>query len=109
MVGYSQAPAALPPGMNPYTLHGRLGGPQSRFGQVRKISLPPGFDPRAVQPIASRYTDSHCISVVSQHFFFAFFAVILTDVRPGVSHYGRTQIEGGQEQGAEEKTQNYER
>jgi len=26
-------------------------------GQVRKISLPPGFDPRTFQPVASRYTD----------------------------------------------------
>jgi hypothetical protein len=24
---------------------------------VRKISPPPGFDPRTVQPLASRYTD----------------------------------------------------
>ena len=44
----------LPPG-NP--LHRRLGGPQGRSGQVRKISIPPGFDPRAVQPVVSRYTD----------------------------------------------------
>jgi len=27
--------------------------PQDRFGQVRKISPPPGFDPRTVQPVAS--------------------------------------------------------
>jgi hypothetical protein len=26
-------------------------------GQVRKISPPPGFDPRTVQPVGSRYTD----------------------------------------------------
>jgi hypothetical protein len=32
-------------------------GPQGRSGQVRKISPPPGFDPRTVQPVASRYTD----------------------------------------------------
>ena len=29
-------------------------GPQGRSGQVRKISPPPGFDPRTVQPVASR-------------------------------------------------------
>ena len=29
----------------------------SRSGQVRKISPPPGFDSRTVQPVASRYTD----------------------------------------------------
>jgi len=33
-----------------------MGGPQGRSGQVRKISPPPGFDPQAVQPVASRYT-----------------------------------------------------
>ena len=27
------------------------------YGQVRKISPPPGFDARTVQPVASRYTD----------------------------------------------------
>ena len=32
-------------------------GPKGRSGQVRKISPLPGFDPRTVQPVASRYTD----------------------------------------------------
>jgi hypothetical protein len=36
---------------------GGWGGPQGRSGQVRKIVPPPGFDPRTVQPVASRYTD----------------------------------------------------
>jgi hypothetical protein len=31
--------------------------PQGRSGLMRKISPPPRFDPRAVQPVASRYTD----------------------------------------------------
>jgi len=31
--------------------------PQGWCGEVRKISPPPGFDPRTVQPVASRYTD----------------------------------------------------
>ena len=31
--------------------------PQGRSGQVRKISPPPGYDPRTVQPVGSRYTD----------------------------------------------------
>jgi hypothetical protein len=31
--------------------------PQGRFGQVRNISPPPGFDLRNFQPVASRYTD----------------------------------------------------
>jgi hypothetical protein len=34
-----------------------LGGPQGRSGRVRKILPPPGFDPRTVQPLASRYTE----------------------------------------------------
>jgi hypothetical protein len=34
-----------------------LGGPQDRSGRVRKISFPPGHDPRTVQPVVSRYTD----------------------------------------------------
>ena len=48
---------SLPPGKTRYPLYRRLGGPQGRPGQVRKISTPPGFDPWTVEPIASRYTD----------------------------------------------------
>jgi hypothetical protein len=48
---------SLPPGKTRYQLYRRLGGPQDRSGQVRNISPPPGFDPRTVQPVASRYTD----------------------------------------------------
>jgi hypothetical protein len=55
--GQWHAPAALPPGKSRYTLYRRLGGPQGRSGRVLKISLPPGFDPRNVQLVASRYTD----------------------------------------------------
>ena len=40
-----------------YPLYRRLGGAQGRSGGVRKISPPPEFDPRTVQPVASRYTD----------------------------------------------------
>jgi hypothetical protein len=58
-MGQRHAPATLyPPGKTRYPLYRRLGGPQGRFGQARKISpSPPGFDPRTVQPVASRYTD----------------------------------------------------
>jgi hypothetical protein len=38
-------------------LYRRLGGPQGRSGQARKSRPAPGFDPRTVQPVASRYTD----------------------------------------------------
>jgi hypothetical protein len=36
--GLRHAPAALPPGKTRYTVYKRLGGPQGRSGQVRKIS-----------------------------------------------------------------------
>jgi hypothetical protein len=55
--GQRLAPAALPPGKTRCLLYRRLGGSQGRFGQVRKISPPPGFDPRTVQPVTSHYAD----------------------------------------------------
>ena len=57
--GQRHAPAALPPGKTRYPLYtySRLGGLQGRSGRVWKISLPPGFDPRTAQPVASHYTD----------------------------------------------------
>ena len=48
---------SLPPGKTRYPLYRRLGGLKGRSGQVRKISPPPGLDPRTVQPVASRYTN----------------------------------------------------
>jgi len=45
---------SLPPGKPRYPLYRRLGRPQDRSGQVRKISPSPGFDPRTAQPVASR-------------------------------------------------------
>ena len=36
---------------------GGLCGPRRRSGRVSKISPSPGFDPRTVQPVTSRYTD----------------------------------------------------
>jgi hypothetical protein len=48
---------SLPPGKTRYPLYRRLGGPQGWSGQVQNISPLPGFDPRTVQPVASRYTD----------------------------------------------------
>jgi hypothetical protein len=55
--GQLHAPATLPPGMTRYPLYRGLGRPQGRSGRVLKISLLPGFDPRIVQLVASRYTD----------------------------------------------------
>jgi hypothetical protein len=40
-----------------YLLYRRLSGPKDRSRRKRKISSPPGFDPRTVQPVASFYTD----------------------------------------------------
>jgi hypothetical protein len=51
-------PAVLPPRKSRYPSYRKLGGHHSRCGRVRKISPPPGFDSRTVQPVASRYT--HC-------------------------------------------------
>ena len=53
--GQLNAPAVLPPVKTRYPLYGRLGGAQGQHGWVQKISPPPGFDPRTVQPVASRY------------------------------------------------------
>jgi hypothetical protein len=41
----------LPLGKTRYPLYRRLGGPQDRSGQVRKISPPPGFDPPTVKSV----------------------------------------------------------
>ena len=53
----SNSGRSLPPAKSRYPLYRRLGGPQCRSGQVRKISPPPGFNPRTVQSVASSYTD----------------------------------------------------
>jgi hypothetical protein len=50
-------PRRLIPGITRYPLYRRLGWPQRWSEWVRKISPPPGFIPRTVQPGASRYTD----------------------------------------------------
>ena len=56
---------SLPLGKTRYPLYRRLGGPQGRYGQVRKISPTPGFDPRNVQPVASRYASSISVTLFS--------------------------------------------
>jgi hypothetical protein len=47
----------LPSGKTRYPLYRRLSGSKVGSGQVRKMSPPPVFDSRTVQPVASRYTD----------------------------------------------------
>jgi hypothetical protein len=54
--GKRHAPAAVSLGMIRYPLYMKLGRSQRRSGRVLKISPPPGFDPRTVQFLASRYT-----------------------------------------------------
>ena len=56
--GQRYAPAALPPGKTRYPLYRRLGGPPGLvWTDAENLAPPPGFDPRTVQPVASRYTD----------------------------------------------------
>ena len=56
MCGQGHALADLSLGTTRYPFYSRFRGPQGRSGWVRKISPPPEFDPRTVQPVASRYT-----------------------------------------------------
>jgi len=55
--GHRHTLANLCPGKTQYPLYWRLSGPQGQSGETLKISPPPGFNPRTVQPIASCYTD----------------------------------------------------
>ena len=55
--GQCYALATLPPGKTRYPFYRGLGGPQGWSGLVWKNLLPPGFDPWAIQPVSSRYTD----------------------------------------------------
>jgi len=52
-------PGRLTSGKGEVPLYRRLGGSQGWSGQMRKISPPPGFDLRTVQPVTSRYPGSH--------------------------------------------------
>jgi len=59
--GQRHALAALPPGKTQYpkfSLGGWM-GPRACMDGCGKFRPPPGFDPRTVQPIASRSTDSY--------------------------------------------------
>ena len=55
--GHSLVPTALLPGKTRYPLYNRLDGPQGLSERVRKISPNTRYDPRTLQPLASRYTD----------------------------------------------------
>ena len=47
---YPNITRSLPLGKTRYPLYRRQGGPQGRSGQVRKMSPPPGFNPRTSRP-----------------------------------------------------------
>ena len=58
MGGQRHAPATLFPGKKPGThCTGGWVGPRVGLDGCGKSRLPPGFDPRTVRPVASRYTD----------------------------------------------------
>jgi hypothetical protein len=78
--GQRHAPAALPPRKTRYPLYRRLSGPQGRSGLCGKSRPPLGFDPRNVQPVASRYTDCALpvsLWIKSTKIFFRVFGEIL--------------------------------
>jgi len=56
--GQRHAPAALYPRERPGThCTGGGVGPRPVWTGAENLDPPPGFDPRTVQPLASRYTD----------------------------------------------------
>jgi hypothetical protein len=57
MGGQNHSLVTLPPGKTRYPLYRGLGEPQGRSGRVRINLATPGFDPRTVQPVASRCND----------------------------------------------------
>jgi hypothetical protein len=65
--GLHHALAAFLLGQTWYPSYRRLGGPQGRSAQVRKISSPPGFSPWPTQHIASCYTDWTRMSMENGH------------------------------------------
>jgi hypothetical protein len=64
-----------------YPSYRRLGGPQGRSGRLRKISPPPGFHSRTVQPVASRCTDC---TIAAHMFICGPFSVDLGPIRTKV-------------------------
>jgi len=50
-------PGPFSPGKTQYPLHKRLVGPRTLLDGYGKSRPPSEFDPRIVQPVASRYTD----------------------------------------------------
>ena len=60
------SPAALPPGKDPVPICiGGWVGPRAGLDGWRKSRPPPGFDPRTVQAVASRFTEKLRILIVN--------------------------------------------
>ena len=58
MRGQPHAPAALYPGKDAVPIVQEAGwAPRPVWAGAENLAPPPGFDPRTVQPVASRYTD----------------------------------------------------
>jgi hypothetical protein len=49
-------PSRFTRGKTRYLLYKKMGGPKTGLDDAENLT-PPGFDPRTVQPVASRYTD----------------------------------------------------
>jgi hypothetical protein len=87
---------SLPPGKTRYPLYRRLGGPDGRSGQLRKMSPLSGFDSRTVQPVASRYTDYptrptnqiHTVYIIPPYFIKVLFNIFL----PSTPRYSKWSI-----------------
>jgi hypothetical protein len=76
--GQHHAPAALPTGKRPVThCTGGWVGPRASMEGTENLA-PPEFDPRAVQPVASRYTDD----AIPSHFSSTMVSVFQTAQSP---------------------------
>jgi len=87
------ASAALLRGNTRYPLYRRLGVPQVRSGLVRKISPPPGFDPRTVQSVASRNTDCAIPFPTAQEEFSEMFKLKKSNVIKKYFAFRKTQLQ----------------
>jgi len=77
-VSASRPGRSLPPGKTRYPLYRKLGGPQGRSEHVRKISTPPGFDPRTDQPVT---TCNLRVTIMD------FFHIVIGSVAPEISSW----------------------
>ena len=69
---------SLPRGKTRYPFYRRQGGTQGRSGQVQNISPTPGFDPRSVQPVASRYTNYATLPIFQYIYHYTKYSTAMT-------------------------------